>query len=461
MRDAFNLGVSAGRLDSLAFKYRNANRYARMGCSGAAISLAGRGLLACQPKPADAVPRSRPWFRLVGLVYRSDRVEGAPASASLEAHCESAMARNLHCQSLVGGAMKTSRIASLCLLLLVSSVARAQGTSVTNQPMGAGAGPQPGSASEEVRPPTAAPGQAPPVPPQQPPPAPGPSQGKASQQIEQTSSPAQAAGAGQWVYTSEYGWIWMPYGDQYTHEGMANDDSPYSYAYYPSYGWMWLAAPWVWGWGAHPYFGSLGPSGFGWYRGLYRAGYGWGGYRGGGRGDYGMGGGNRGKWRRLPGGPQLWGRGWLPRWCRWRQSRCRWISRRRWRRPARWLWRPRQLRRRPRQLRRRPWRRTSLTSQVVWNSSVERLAAIGRVEEGVGRRLDPNLIVQWRAEGRTRGRRQGEQMRKRTPAAGLQEVDAGVGGDLVEPGAGRAVRHPFIKPLPGAAAARAACWARV
>jgi hypothetical protein len=190
--------------------------------------------------------------------------------------------------------MKTSRIASLCLLLLGSSVARAQGTSVTNQPMGAGAGPQPGSASEEVRPPTAAPGQAPPMPPQQPPPAPGPSQGRAPQQIEQTSSPAQAAGAGQWVYTSEYGWIWMPYGDQYTHEGMANDDSPYSYAYYPSYGWMWLAAPWVWGWGAYPYFGSLGPSGFGWYRGLYRAGYGWGGYRGGGRGGYGMGGGNRG-----------------------------------------------------------------------------------------------------------------------------------------------------------------------
>jgi hypothetical protein len=39
MRDAFNLGVSAGRLDSLPFKYRNENRYARMGCSGAAIRL--------------------------------------------------------------------------------------------------------------------------------------------------------------------------------------------------------------------------------------------------------------------------------------------------------------------------------------------------------------------------------------------------------------------------------------
>jgi len=77
------------------------------------------------------------------------------------------------------------------------------------------------------------------------------------------------------VYTSEYGWIWMPYGGQYTYEGTASDASPYSYVYYPSYGWMWLAAPWIWGWGAYPYFGPRGPGGFGWYAGLYRAGYGW------------------------------------------------------------------------------------------------------------------------------------------------------------------------------------------
>jgi hypothetical protein len=74
----------------------------------------------------------------------------------------------------------------------------------------------------------------------------------------------------------------MPYGNQYTYEGSPNDASPYSYVYYPSYGWTWLAAPWVWGWGAHPYFGARGPMGFGWYAGLYRSGYGWGGYRGGG-----------------------------------------------------------------------------------------------------------------------------------------------------------------------------------
>jgi hypothetical protein len=55
----------------------------------------------------------------------------------------------------------------------------------------------------------------------------------------------------------------MPYGDQYTYEGTAYDASPYAYVYYPSYGWTWLAAPWIWGWGAYPYFGVHGPLGFG------------------------------------------------------------------------------------------------------------------------------------------------------------------------------------------------------
>jgi len=66
----------------------------------------------------------------------------------------------------------------------------------------------------------------------------------------------------------------------------------YSYAYYPATdgcGWRRLDL----GWGAYPYFGPRGPSGFGWYRGLYRSGYGWGGYHGGVRGGYGVAGGNR------------------------------------------------------------------------------------------------------------------------------------------------------------------------
>jgi hypothetical protein len=131
------------------------------------------------------------------------------------------------------------------------------------------------------------------MPPEQPPPLPSQTRGQTLQSVQQPVG-SQGAAAGQWVYTGEYGWIWMPYGDQYTHEGVASDANPYTYAYYPSYGWMWLAAPWVWGWGAYPYFGPLGPAGFGWYRGLYHAGYGWGGYRGGAPVGYGASGGNRG-----------------------------------------------------------------------------------------------------------------------------------------------------------------------
>jgi len=86
---------------------------------------------------------------------------------------------------------------------------------------------------------------------------------------------------GQWVYTSQYGWVWMPYGRQYVDEGTYGADSPYQYVYCVGLGWSWFAAPWLWGWGAYPYFGVWGPHHFGWYRGLYRSGYGWGHYRGG------------------------------------------------------------------------------------------------------------------------------------------------------------------------------------
>lgn len=86
---------------------------------------------------------------------------------------------------------------------------------------------------------------------------------------------------GQWVYTHQYGWVWMPYGRQYVDEGTYGADSPYEYVYSVSIGWSWVAAPWLWGWGAYPYFGVWGPSHFSWYRGLYRSGYGWGHYRGG------------------------------------------------------------------------------------------------------------------------------------------------------------------------------------
>ena len=171
--------------------------------------------------------------------------------------------------------MRIKLAVSICSLILKLGVAQAQEMSPVDNSTSQ-------AAPQSVQPSTPEPDMQPPAPPQQPPAPPVQSQGQAQPQMQQPAGGVAAAGGGQWVYTSEYGWIWMPYGNQYTYEGTANDAYPYSYVYYPSYGWMWLGAPWVWGWGAYPYFGPRGPLGFGWYAGLYRAGYGWGGYRGGG-----------------------------------------------------------------------------------------------------------------------------------------------------------------------------------
>ena len=45
-----------------------------------------------------------------------------------------------------------------------------------------------------------------------------------------------AAPAGQWVYTSQYGWVWMPHGDAYTYLP-ATGATPNMYVYYPAVGW--------------------------------------------------------------------------------------------------------------------------------------------------------------------------------------------------------------------------------
>lgn len=75
---------------------------------------------------------------------------------------------------------------------------------------------------------------------------------------------------GQWVYTQQYGWIWMPHGDAYTHAPASGWGEPSAYVYVPAYStWTWVAAPWVWGYGPWPVFGVFGPSRFAWY------GHGW------------------------------------------------------------------------------------------------------------------------------------------------------------------------------------------
>src|ERR1700690_1250014 len=126
--------------------------------------------------------------------------------------------------------MKTQLTACLCFLLSGFGVARA------SEVIDISAGPAP----QAVQPSSAAPDLQPPAPPAQPPNPPAQSQAEPRmQQPQMQQQPMvanQGAGAGQWVYTDQYGWVWMPYGDQYTYEGSANDTSPYAYVYYPSYG---------------------------------------------------------------------------------------------------------------------------------------------------------------------------------------------------------------------------------
>jgi hypothetical protein len=75
---------------------------------------------------------------------------------------------------------------------------------------------------------------------------------------------APPAADGQWVYTIQYGWVWMPYGANYTYAPGGN--VAYTYAYYPRFGWRWLSAPWVVNVGPSPFWGRLGPSHYAWYR---------------------------------------------------------------------------------------------------------------------------------------------------------------------------------------------------
>ncbi len=110
--------------------------------------------------------------------------------------------------------------------------------------------PQP----QPVQPPSPAPTNLPP-PPSAELPAPPSNEPEASEQVAPT---------GQWVYTDQYGWVWMPYGDAYSYVP-SNGAEPDMYVYYPSVGWCWVVAPWLWGFGPLPFFGIYGPWHFGWY----------------------------------------------------------------------------------------------------------------------------------------------------------------------------------------------------
>jgi len=96
-------------------------------------------------------------------------------------------------------------------------------------------------------------------------------------------APVGAPPAGQWAYTNQYGWLWMPYGQPYTYIPPDTQTFPEAYVYYPVYGWRWVVAPWVYGYGPVPYWGAPGIRPFAWYaHPWFRVGgyWGWGGYRG-------------------------------------------------------------------------------------------------------------------------------------------------------------------------------------
>ena len=64
-----------------------------------------------------------------------------------------------------------------------------------------------------------------------------------------------ASPGGRWVYTTEYGWIWVPDGAGTSEmEGV-----PYAYLYTPAHGWTWYVSPWGVGafhygvWVRHPW----------------------------------------------------------------------------------------------------------------------------------------------------------------------------------------------------------------
>ena len=133
--------------------------------------------------------------------------------------------------------------------------------------------PPPSAPAPDARAPSTSPAGAAPSPPAQPPQPTAPPQSSGEGPLPPLPSqapkyaPAPDDGAppaaewtvvhpsGQWVFTSEYGWIWVPNGAG----SVAVEGTPYVYLYTPSYGWTWYVSPWGIGpyrygvWVRHPW----------------------------------------------------------------------------------------------------------------------------------------------------------------------------------------------------------------
>jgi hypothetical protein len=150
-----------------------------------------------------------------------------------------------------------SRVAPFALVFALSGSAFAQ-----QQPAPQPA-PQPAAQVQAPPSPPSAPPSAPPPQQAQPQPAQPAPQGQQApdgqpqppqvvyQQEQEAPPPASqwvySYPSGQWVFTSEYGWIWVPAGSTTTPE----EGVPYTYLYTPTYGWNWYISPW--GVGAYHY----------------------------------------------------------------------------------------------------------------------------------------------------------------------------------------------------------------
>ena len=119
----------------------------------------------------------------------------------------------------------------------------------------------PGALADDDAPPAATPPDGPPA---AAPPGPPPAASIPPPPPAEPSAPAAPPPSGQWTYTSQYGWLWMPYDQAYTYV-YADSDVSYEYVYYPAFGWRWVASPWVLGFGPSPFWGVRGRVGFAWY----------------------------------------------------------------------------------------------------------------------------------------------------------------------------------------------------
>jgi len=145
------------------------------------------------------------------------------------------------------------------LLLTLPLLAGAQVSPPVNAP------PAPVQPQEPVQTQDAEPPSTLPPPPETAPPPPpaevsAPPEPTAPPQAERVNVPPTD---GQWVYTAQYGWVWMPFGSQFIH--VPPGGPPLMFVFYPPVGWRWVVAPWLWGLGTQPYWGVHGINGFPWW----------------------------------------------------------------------------------------------------------------------------------------------------------------------------------------------------